>query len=278
MGHKDVLIVASRADPASMNIADKLLDTYGLSPTGALFENSPIYVRGHVKLVFTSTEPIYAEHVEEALPEAPEAIIFASRHASARGEPTLSTHTPGNLGFEAEHGGRPRELAISDPLRMKSALISLSEAGRKESLEDFSICLEATHHGPTGLSAPTLFVEIGSTPDKWADPLAGEAVAEAIWEAATRPARAKRAVGLGGGHYAPKLTAAVLEMGLAIGHIVPKYVFQSLGLDRWLIEEPVKRTHGGCEAVVIDKKGLRAKERRFAISVAEDMGLEVVLV
>lgn len=278
MDHGDVLVVASKADPASMNIAEKLLEMKGFKPSGAYFEGSPIYAHGHIKLVFTTSEPIYAEHVEKALSERPEAIIFASRHASAKGEPTLSTHTPGNLGFKAEHGGRPRELAVSDPLRMRSALLSLSEACEEKALRDFSICLEATHHGPTGLSAPTLFVEIGSTMEKWRDPLAGEAVAEAIWEAARMPARAKKAVGLGGGHYAPKLTAAVLETGLAIGHIVPKYVFQAIGLDRWLIEEPVKRTWGGCEAVVIDKKGLRAKERRFAISVAEELDLEIILI
>ena len=278
MEHGDVLIIASRADPASMNIADKLVELHGFEPTNASFEGSPIYARGPVKLVFTATEPIHAEHVGRALPRAPEAIIFASRHASAKGEPTLSTHTPGNLGFTAEHGGRPRELAISEPLRMKAALLSLSEAGKKEVLRGFSVCLEATHHGPTGLGVPTLFVEIGSTPDRWTDPSAGEAVAEAIWEAATRPSRAKKAVGLGGGHYAPKLTAVALETDLAIGHIVPKYVFQALGLDRWLVEEPVRRTWGGCEAVVIDRKGLRARERRFVISVAEELDLEVVLV
>ena len=278
MRRGDILIVASRADPASLNIAGKLMEMYGFEPTDAYFDGSPIYAHGHIKLVFTTTEPIHAEHVEEALPETPEAVIFASRHASAKGEPTLSTHTPGNLDFKAEHGGKPRELALSDPLRMKSALLSLSGARDVEELRGFSICLEATHHGPTGLRAPTLFVEIGSTFEKWTDPTAGEAVAEAIWEAATRPAQAKKAVGLGGGHYAPKLTAAVLETGLAIGHIVPKYVFQVLGLDRWLVEEPVRRTFGGCEAVVIDKKGLRAKERHFAISVAEELDLEIVLI
>ena len=278
MEGRSTLIVASRADPASMNIAERLIELHGLEPTDALFEGSPIYARGSVKLVFTASEPIYAEHVGEALPEPPEAIIFASRHASAKGEPTLSTHTPGNLGFTAEHGGSPREFAWSEPLRMRAALLSLSEAGGKEALRDYSICLEATHHGPTGLSVPVLFVEIGSTPERWTDPSAGEAVAEAIWEAATRPSRARRAVGLGGGHYAPKLTAVAIETDLAIGHIVPRYAFQALGLDRWLVEEPVRRTWMGCEAVVVDKKGLRARERRFVASVAEELGLEIVLV
>ena len=279
MEGRSTLIVASRADPASMNIAERLIELHGLEPTGALFEGSPIYARGSVKLVFTASEPIYAEHVGEALPEPPEAIIFASRHASAKGEPTLSTHTPGNLGFTAEHGGRPRELAWSEPLRMRAALLSLSEAGGKEALRDYSICLEATHHGPTGLQVPVAFVEIGSTPDRWSDPLAGEAVAEAIWEAATKPARADGAVGFGGGHYAPKFTKLVLEeVGVAVGHIVPKHTFSALGQDRWLVEGPVSKTWGGCKVAVLDRKGLKGADRKFVTSVAEELGLEVLII
>jgi len=279
MERRGILIVASRVDPASMNIAGKLIELYGLEPTGASFEGSPIYARGTVRLVLTQADTIHAEHVEQALPTPPEAVIIASRHASAKGEPTLSTHTPGNLGHEAEHGGRPRELAWSEPRRMKSALRALSGGREQRGLVDYRVCLEATHHGPTGLGAPVVFVEIGSTPDRWEDPAAGEVVAEAIWEAATRPSGDVRAVGFGGGHYAPKFTELALEdVGLAIGHIVPRYAFQALGLDRWLVEEPVKRTWGGCGAVVVDKKGLKGRERRFVISVAEELGLEVLLV
>jgi len=276
MGSK-VVIVASKADPASMNIARAILELYGLEETERQFEGSPVYVKGDVELVFTNADTIHAEHVADALGAG--AVIIASRHASAKGEPTLSTHTPGNLGHEAEHGGRPRELAWSEPRRMKSALRALSGGREQRGLVDYRVCLEATHHGPTGLGAPVVFVEIGSTPDRWEDPAAGEVVAEAIWEAATRPSGDVRAVGFGGGHYAPKFTELALEdVGLAIGHIVPRYAFQALGLDRWLVEEPVKRTWGGCGAVVVDKKGLKGRERRFVISVAEELGLEVLLV
>ena len=271
------MIVASRADPASMNIARAILELYGLEETERQFEGSPVYVRGDVELVFTNADTIHAEHVADALGAG--AVIIASRHASRAEKATLSTHTPGNLGPEAEHGGRPMELAWSDPLRMASALRALAAAREELGLLDYSVCLEATHHGPTSMRVPVVFVEIGSTPDRWTDPRAGEAVARAIWEAATRPAEAKRAVGFGGGHYAPKFTELVLEdVGLAVGHIVPRYVFRSLGQERWLVEGPVMKTWGGCEAVVIDKKGLRGSDRRFVASLAEEMGLEVILV
>ena len=189
-----VLIVASRVDEASMNIADKLVEAHGLEPTGLTFEGWPIYARGDVALAFTGVDGIFTEHVGQL---GPELVIFASRHASSRGEPTLSTHTPGNLGHEAPYGGRPRELAWSEPNIMKKALQILEAERSRLNLAEYKACLEATHHGPTGLQVPVAFVEIGSTPDRWSDPLAGEAVAEAIWEAATNPARADRAVGFG---------------------------------------------------------------------------------
>lgn len=278
LGRGKALIVASRQDPASMNIAEALIELYGLTEVGREFEGAPIYGRDEVLLAFIQLDAIYAEHVDKAV-EGVGVVIFASRHASRAEVATLSTHTPGNLGPTAEHGGEPRELAWSDPCRMASALRELAAAREELDLSDYSVCLEATHHGPTGLEVPALFVEIGSSPDRWSDPLAGEAVARAIWEAATKPSKAKRAVGFGGGHYAPKFTELVLEdVGLAVGHIVPRYAFRSLGQERWLVEGPVMKTWGGCDAVVMDKKGLKGSERRFVASLAEELGLEVIVI
>jgi len=272
------LVVASRADEASMNIARAFLDLYGLEPTGLEFEGSPVYARGDIALIFTDLETIYAEHVDKALEDVG-AIIFISKHASRAGKACLSTHTPGNLGPEADYGGKPMELAWSDPGRMAVALRTLVEARDELGLLDYAPCLEATHHGPTGLSVPVLFVEIGSTPDRWADRRAAEAVARAAWEAARARPEVKKAVGFGGGHYAPKFTKLVLEdVGIAVGHIVPKFAFQAYGPSRWLVEGPVRKTWGGCEAVVVDKKGLRSSNRKLVISMAEEMGLEVLII
>ncbi len=278
MGRWSILVIASKADQASTNIARTLIGLYGLEPTGSSFEGTPIYARGEVALAFTRAETIRSEHVAEAL--RPEAVIFASRHAGRAGKPCLSAHTPGNLGPEALYGGRPMELAWSDPLRQKTAIRAFAEAREELGLLDYAVCLEVTHHGPTSLPVPVMFVEIGSTPDRWADERAAEAVAKAIWEVATRPAEGdKRAVGFGGGHYAPKFTQLMLEeVGLAVGHIVPKTAFRAYGPTRWLVEGPVRKTWGGCEAVVIDKKGLKGSDRRFVASVAEELGLEVVLI
>ncbi|RLI06514.1 D-tyrosyl-tRNA(Tyr) deacylase, partial [Candidatus Bathyarchaeota archaeon] len=206
------LLVASRPDEASMNIARALMASYGFEPTGLEFEGSPIYSSGDVALIFIDVETIHAEHVDKAL-EGLEAVIFVSKHSSRAGIACLSTHTPGNLGPEADYGGKPMELAWSDPNRLRVALRALVEAREELGLSEYMPCLEATHHGPTGLGLPVLFVEIGSTPDRWADEVAAEAVARAAWEAArASPGHGiKKAVGFGGGHYAPKFSKLVLE-------------------------------------------------------------------
>ena len=235
-----VLVVASLVDEASMNIARALLDLYGLEPTGRGLEGQPVYARGNVFLAFTRADTVNSSHVPAALAsEGLEAVIIASRHSSQAGRACLSTHTPGNLGPEAPLGGKPMQLAWSDPGRQVTALKTLARARDELGLLDYAVCLEVTHHGPTEVRVPVLFVEIGSTPERWADREAARAAAEAIWEAATRPLRAvKNAVGFGGGHYAPKFTALMLEdVGLAVGHIVPKYAFKAYGPSRWLVEE-----------------------------------------
>ena len=67
-------------------------------------------------------------------------------------------------------------------------------------------------------------------------------------------------------------------MGVAVGHIVPKHAFSALGRDRWLIEGPVSKTWGGCEVAVLDRKGLKGADRKFVASVAEELGLEVLII
>ena len=39
----------------------------------------------------------------------------------------------------------------------------------RSSVLDYEITIEATHHGPTSLKKPLLFIEIGSTEKQWAD-------------------------------------------------------------------------------------------------------------
>jgi len=134
--------------------------------------------------------------------------------------------------------------------------------------------MEATHHGPTELEVPTWFVEIGSSKKYWNDDEAGMAVADAIWASLTQPLNGRSAVGFGGGHYAPKHTEYCIRSNLAIGHILPKYVFSNLKLE--VIAQAFAKTVGGCRDAVIDWKGIRSAERVTLLKMFEKLGVEEI--
>jgi len=266
------LIAASRLDPAASNIAAKLIAKYGFKAGGQHAGGGEVYERGDVKLVYLDVDSITLTELWGF--SDVEGVAFASRHKSESGKPTLTVHVPGNLTSEARHGGRPRELAWAWPQRMKSALKKLWDLGGRLKTE-YTVSLEATHHGPTALGVPIWFVEIGSSEQYWEDEEAGEAVAEAIWASLTEQPRGRSCVGFGGGHYAPKHTQLCLESDLAVGHIFPKYLLDSV--ESSTVVEAFRKTVGECDTAVIDWKGLNGPQRdRLLAILREEKIAEVV--
>ncbi len=96
-----ILVVASNRDPASLNIKKQILTHYPFNETTARFQENTTYagqVNGKdVQLITLNQESIYAQDLTTFFTE-PELIVFISRHSSMSGTPTLSVHTPGNLG------------------------------------------------------------------------------------------------------------------------------------------------------------------------------------
>ncbi|MEM2629784.1 MAG: D-aminoacyl-tRNA deacylase, partial [Candidatus Bathyarchaeia archaeon] len=148
-----VLITASKKDLAALNIAEKLIHNYGFKK-----ENENLYKGEHEFLALIEEDSLYSENLDKLF--NPEAIVFASRHSAETGKPTLTVHVPGNWGSTAMYGGKPEELAVADPKRMKAALLTLKIKKEELNLSEFDVSLEATHHGPTGMNCPVLFVEI----------------------------------------------------------------------------------------------------------------------
>ncbi|MBC7219012.1 MAG: hypothetical protein H5T49_02595 [Hadesarchaea archaeon] len=246
------LILASERDPAAMNIVSQLLEFYDFEKT---------VDERHYQLHEVSLEIIQGEATEASLlPQGVEEVIVASRHASEAGRPSLTVHVPGFIGN--------RELALASPTTMKLALATLK--AEVESLElPFEVSLEATHHGPTRMVVPVTFVEIGSRPEQWVDRRAGEAAAHAIMKAISSHAKFLNAVGLGGPHYAPRHTEAVLGTDVGVGHILPKYV----DFDEDLVGLAVRRTCGGADLLLLDWKGLSEQQRRVCLRAAEIFGI-----
>ena len=266
-----VLILASRRDAAAQNIARELVRLKDFQPVSGT--SGDLFRQGGVYLKHVDTDGIHTNSLDADFDV--EVVIFASRHRSESGAPTLTVHWPGNPTSKAEFGGKPKSLAHTDPPRLRAALLALDKACAASKL-NYVASLEATHHGPTELSVPTLFVEIGSNEKEWNDAQAACAVAEAIWKAATEPAAGKSAVGFGGGHYCNKQSQAIRANGYAFGHILSKYFFEEY--DESIVRMAFNRTRGECRTAVIDWKGVRGPERSKLLQTLSEMKMEVVRV
>ena len=154
-----VLVVASKRDPAGLNIASCLSREYGFNRSSEI-PDPRITQKDDVLLAQIEEESIYAESADTLARTT--AVIFASRHTSEKSEPCLTVHCTGNVLKEAPFGGQPSSLALAEPNRARSALLSLSES-REELGLPYLVSLEATHHGPTELRVPCLFVAVSYT-------------------------------------------------------------------------------------------------------------------
>jgi len=270
-----ILVVASNKDPASLNIKKQLLTHYRFDETEERFQENTTYasqVNGkNVQLITLNQESIYAQDLTTFFKE-PELIVFISRHSSMSGTPTLSVHTPGNLG-QAELGGNPREVSVSPANAMRDALKAMAKM-REEMQLKYEVSYEGTHHGPS-LNAPTMFVELGSSSEQWNDAAAAEAVAHATMEAVSksRSVSAETVLGIGGPHYNSKFTRIALENEVAFGHMIPKHSVSQI--DAGMLQQCIKRTSEKVVRTVLDWKGTKGDDKPRVIEMLNKTGLPI---
>ena len=265
-----ILIVASAKDTASMNIAHQITERYDFEKLSEQFQENHVYfkrIANHdIKLVFINQELIHSQHITEHFKT--DLVIFVSRHASVSGFPTLSVHVPGNLG-NAELGGLPKSVSICPASAMKEALLELAKIKDKSNLS-YEVSYECTHHGPS-LDAPTIFVELGSSPEQWKDMKAAEAVAHAAMAAATKDSKYPTVLGVGGPHYNERFTKIALTTNRAFGHIISKYAAPNI--DEEVIRQCVQRTVEHVDSAVFDWKSLRANDRNRIITALRELNV-----
>jgi len=209
-----------------------------------------------------------AEYLSQLpLPEN-ELVVFLSRHRSENGPPVFTVHSAGNWDADPERGGRPRELARASATAVAAAF----EYFRLHPLNGFQLNLEATHHGPTGLPWPSLFVEVGSGEKEWQNTQACALVAEAAIAACRGYLKkeGKVALGFGGTHYCPKF-GGLEGKGYLFSHVAPSYACGSL--DENLFTQAIQKTVEKVECAVIDWKGLSSQQRKKVISFADEIRL-----
>ncbi len=210
---------------------------------------------------------------------SPDILIFASRHRSQAEQPAFLIHTTGNWSEEAKFGGNPHELSHSSAILLKSGFFCLIEQAENSSLINFSLDIEVTHHGPTNLEKPLIFMELGSSEKEWEIKEAGEVVAIAIIETIFKYLELKKqggqqvAIGFGGTHYAPQFKKLILEKNLAISFICPKYFVQDL--NKHMIEQVINHNLEKIDYFIIDWKGTNSDDKKHLIPLLEEFDIPI---
>lgn len=249
------LVVASKKDTAGISITTNL----------SQFRKNPVLTSMSRDLngfdfYLVDEEIIHTENLDMEKINKYDFVIFASKHESSKKEKSLSVHAPGNW-RKAELGGENQKICPSSGLFQKHIFEKLNENAKKFKVEDYSITMECTHHGPL-INKPCIFIEIGSTEKEWADRRAAfiisRTIAEAIEDFKENPCR-EIAVGLGGPHYCPSFNKIQLSSNVALSHVIPQY---SLPLSEEMVREAMEKTAEEIDFFLLDWKGLGNSEQR----------------
>ncbi len=260
--------IVSQKDPAGMNIKEALMRLYAFEKTNEVFEKNPVYRFQNIKLYTAEKESILCEKIDEKI--AADTFVFATKHKSQSGIPSLSVHGIGNWGkAEKEFGGKSKTLCISPADYLKEALRFLEENNTIK----FDVVQECTHHGPFLEKKPVMFIEIGSTEKQWENKDAAEIIARAIVHLANiEPMVYKSAFGIGGLHTTPNFKKIMLKTDIALGHICPKYNLQNLD-ENMLVEAMRKIYPRAAELVILDWKGLGGHKDRI-VKILENLKIQ----
>ncbi|MHA1687669.1 MAG: D-aminoacyl-tRNA deacylase [Candidatus Heimdallarchaeaceae archaeon] len=276
-----IVLVFPVSDIAAQSMWRALLDHAYFAPTTTKFDNTIVFEldsSSDILAVHSSKDGVFSNHIDSFLDT--DLIIFASRHSAASGKPALLVHPPGNWG-EPTLGGASYELAYTSAYAIKQGLMNLKNKKFEYNLEEYSVNLEVTHHGPTSMKAPTIFMELGSNEEYWKDQRAALAVGEAIINTAkilikSHP-KGAFFIGIGGNHYAYRFHKFIEENDdVYIGHIIPKHNLDYLTLDSLM--QAINKTIEPVKGILIDKKGTRSSHRDHAKELATKVGIEFMMI
>ena len=254
------LLVAFENDPAGHNMAKYL--------SQKMEKNGDVYHSKNFDLIEIDSPAISADWQDEKYDY--NGFVFLSKHAAESGTLALTCHSTGNFN-EAKFGGNQKELAIPYPNLQKKYLQALWD--NRESFSDFEITIEATHHGPTHLKKPSIFVEVGTTEQQWNDESLCSSVAQLVFETLENPIDSHPfAICFGGTHYSEKFTKELLFGKYALGTVMPKHALEFLNP---VIFEHLITQNNGAEAALLDWKSL-GKYKQTLIDLLSTTKLEVI--
>lgn len=210
------LLVAYEQDPAGYNMAKFI--------SSKMKKDGDVFRGQNFDLVIIPSPAISADWLEQKFHY--DGFVFLSKHAAQSGELALTCHSTGNFAG-AQFGGNERQIAIPHPNLQKSYMQKLYQ--NRNSFSDFQIIIEATHHGPTALSKPTIFIEIGTTEKQWNDESLCSSVANLVLQVLSDPIKKyTMAICFGGTHYPEKFTEELIHGKHALGTVIPKHALEFL--------------------------------------------------
>ncbi len=149
----------------------------------------------------------------------------------------------------------------------------LRELKRQATGLQFEVTYEVTHHGPY-LETPTLFIEIGSSEATWDDRDAARAIARSL--VGVQVMECPRAIGIGGGHYAPRFTEVSLTKRISFGHMLPNHALDLKDLDDLTLKIQKGMERSGASLAYIQKKSMKRSEATMVSKLISDIGYRAV--
>jgi len=254
------LLVAYQNDPAGNNMAKFLSEK--MKKDGEIFRGE------NYDLLIIPTPAISADWLEEKYDY--DGFIFLSKHAAESEVLALTCHSTGNFS-EAKFGGNNKQIAIPHPDLQKKYLQTLLE--NKSQFSDFQITIEATHHGPTALNKPTIFIEIGTTEKQWTNESLCNSVAMLVDKVLSEIIPSNpTAICFGGTHYPEKFTEELLHGKFALGTVMPKHALDNL--DENMFSHILERNKIA-KAALLDWAGLGSNKKKV-VDLLEATNLEVI--
>ena len=254
------LLVAYKNDPAGNNMAEEL--SQDLEKKNGVF-------RGEKFDVLITTSPVIsADWLEKKFDY--DGYVFLSKHAAESGTLALTCHSTGNFDV-AKFGGNSQQVAIPFPSFQKTYLQNLWK--NRTDFPDFQITIEATHHGPTDLNKPSIFIEIGTTQKQWNDVELCNSIAQIVKKTFENPLQQfPFAVCFGGTHYSQKFTNEIIKGKFALGTVIPKHALEFLkeSLFQHIIERNI-----GAQVALLDWNSL-GKNKQKVVELLSTTKLKVI--
>jgi D-aminoacyl-tRNA deacylase len=248
---------------AEFAIENKRGDTDGESYRSLRHQNIELYIFFGNLLTLENIDNLYSRA---------DVFIFLSKHRSHSSIPTLTCHFTGNFSADNSYGGNPRQIAISYPSLQKGYLKAITAA--KHKVPEYDVIIEATHHGPTSLNKPVLFIELGSSEKQWADENAAAVICDTILDILQNGFERceKVGIGLGGTHYPKKFNNLLLESKFGLAAVASKHNLEAV--DDAMLNQMIEKSIEKVTYIILDSKGLGRDKDRI-LKIVDETSLEL---